>query len=155
MFRGYGQTGSRRRWIVRLHKILHTLRVRVWQKIGLCLEFLRYFHDNKKMEEKDVVKALAALAQPSRLRVFRALVVCGKEGATPGALVDTLEVPAATLSFHLKELLNAGLVSQERSGRNLIYRAEYARMNEVLSYLTSNCCQGVPCLDESATMCGC
>ncbi len=107
------------------------------------------------MEEKDIVKALAALAQPNRLRVFRALVVTGQEGTTPGALADSLGVPAATLSFHLKELLNAGLVSQERSGRHLIYRAEYAQMNGVLSYLTSNCCQGEPCLDEAATSCGC
>ena len=115
----------------------------------------QYFHDNKNMEEKDVVKALAALAQPNRLRVFRALVVAGREGTTPGSLADTLGVPAATLSFHLKELLYAGLVSQERSGRHLIYRAEYGQMNEVLSYLTSNCCQGEPCLDEASTTCGC
>ena len=107
------------------------------------------------MEEKDIVKALAALAQPNRLRVFRALVIRGKEGTTPGALAEFLDVPAATLSFHLKELLNAGLVSQERSGRNLIYRAEYAQMNGVLSYLTDNCCQGEPCLEEAATSCGC
>jgi len=107
------------------------------------------------MEEKDVVKALAALAQPNRLQVFRALVVTGKEGTTPGALADTLGVPAATLSFHLKELLNSGLVSQERSGRNLIYRAEFKQMNELLSYLTSNCCQGEPCLEEAATSCEC
>ena len=107
------------------------------------------------MEEKDVVKALAALAQPNRLRVFRALVVSGQEGTTPGALVDALGVAAATLSFHLKELLHAGLVSQERSGRHLIYRAEYEQMNKVLSYLTHNCCHGVPCLDEAATTCGC
>lgn len=114
-----------------------------------------YFHDNENMEEKEIIKALAALAQPNRLRVFRALVVSGKEGATPGALADSLAVPAATLSFHLKELLNAGLVSQERTGRNLIYRAEYEQMNGVLAYLTSNCCQGEPCLAEAATTCGC
>jgi len=107
------------------------------------------------MEEKDIVKALAALAQPNRLQLFRQLVVAGQEGATPGQLGEQLGVPAATLSFHLKELLNAGLVSQERSGRHLIYRAEYAQMNGVLSYLTSNCCQGEPCLEETATTCGC
>lgn len=107
------------------------------------------------MEEKDIVKALAALAQPNRLRVFRALVVSGKEGTTPGTLADSLGVPAATLSFHLKELFNAGLVSQERSGRNLIYRAEYEQMNGVLSYLTSNCCQGESCLVEATTTCRC
>lgn len=107
------------------------------------------------MEEKDVVKALAALAQPNRLQIFRALVVTGKEGTTPGALADALGVPAATLSFHLKELLNAALVSQERNGRHLIYRAEYGQMNGVLSYLTDNCCQGEPCPDEAAANSAC
>ncbi len=130
-------------------------RVHGWQKTDHCHRFDFNFHDNRNMEEKDIVKALAALAQPNRLRVFRALVVAGKEGTTPGALGDSLGVPAATLSFHLKELLNAGLVSQERSGRNLIYRAEYEQMNGVLSYLTNNCCQGEPCLDQAATTCGC
>jgi len=107
------------------------------------------------MEEKDVVKALAALAQPNRLQMFRSLVVAGRDGVTPGQLGEHLGIPNATLSFHLKELLNAGLISQERSGRNLIYRAEFARMNGVLSYLTDNCCHGEPCLDEAATACGC
>ena len=107
------------------------------------------------MEENDVLKALAALAQASRLQIFRTLVVAGQAGVTPGALVDALGMPAATLSFHLKELLHAGLVSQERKGRHLIYRAAYARMNDVLSYLTDNCCHGQPCLDEAATTCGC
>ena len=104
------------------------------------------------MEEKDVIKALAALAQPNRLQVFRALVVAGKEGATPGQLGEYLGVPNATLSFHLKELMSAGLISQERSGRNLIYRVEFGQMNGVLAYLTENCCQGAEaCFDASAT----
>ncbi len=107
------------------------------------------------MEENDVLKALAALAQASRLQIFRTLVVAGQAGVTPGALADALGMPAATLSFHLKELLHAGLVSQERKGRHLIYRAAYARMNDVLSYLTDNCCQGQPCLDEAAIACAC
>jgi len=64
---------------------------------------------------------------------------------TPAALGDMLSVPGATLSFHLKELMHADLISQERSGRNLIYRAQYDRMNAVLSFLTQNCCQGEPC----------
>lgn len=97
------------------------------------------------MQESDVVSSLAALAQPVRLRVFRALVVAGAEGLTPSVLSEQLEVPAATLSFHLKELLHAGLVSQERASRNLIYRAEFARMNELLAFLTENCCQGDAC----------
>ena len=107
------------------------------------------------MEEKDIVKALAALAQPNRLQIFRALVVAGQEGETPGELAERLSLPGATLSFHLKELLHAGLVSQRRSGRNLIYRAEYDCMNGVLAYLTDNCCQGQSCLEQSVTTCGC
>lgn len=97
------------------------------------------------MEEQDVVKSLAALAQPVRLRVFRALVVAGPEGLTPGALTEQLGVPATSLSFHLKELAHAGLVSQERDGRHLIYRAAFDRMGTLLGYLTEHCCQGQPC----------
>jgi len=107
------------------------------------------------MEEKDVIKALAALAQPHRLKAFRALVVAGRDGLTPGTIAEELEVPAATLSFHLKELVHAGLITQERSGRNLIYRAEYASMNSVLAYLTDNCCQGEACLDGAVSGCNC
>jgi len=103
------------------------------------------------MEETEVVKSLAALAHPLRLRVFRALVVVGKDGLTPGTMSEALGIPAATLSFHLKELTSAGLVTQERASRNLIYRAAYERMNAVLGYLTENCCQGAPCLDAVAT----
>ena len=97
------------------------------------------------MEEKDVIQALSALAQPVRLRVFRALVGAGPAGAIPSTLGDELGVPASSLSFHLKELLHAGLVSQERDGRRLIYRADFERMNGVMSYLTAHCCQGTPC----------
>jgi predicted transcriptional regulator len=108
------------------------------------------------MEEKDVLKALAALAQANRLQLFRALVVAGQPGSTPGRLSDALGLPNATLSFHLKELMAAGLISQERSGRNLIYRVEFTQMNDVLAYLTENCCQGAEaCLDASATTCHC
>jgi len=97
------------------------------------------------MDEQDVVKALAALAQPVRLKVFRALVVTGDAGLTPGTMAEGLDMPANTLSFHLKELVNAGLVTQERASRNLIYRASYERMNGLLGYLTENCCQGAAC----------
>lgn len=105
------------------------------------------------MEETDVVKGLAALAQPSRLRVFRTLVVAGPLGLTPGALSEELGVAATTLSFHLKELTNAGLVSQQRDGRNLIYRAAYAQMNDLLAYLTAHCCQGADCLVTQPRAC--
>lgn len=102
------------------------------------------------MDENDVIKALAALAQPVRLKVFRALVVTGEAGLTPGTMAEGLDMPANTLSFHLKELVNAGLVTQERASRNLIYRAAYPRMNALLGYLTENCCQGAACAMPAA-----
>lgn len=102
------------------------------------------------MKEQAVVGALAALAQTSRLRVFRALVTAGHAGATPTVVAKRLKVTGATLSFHLKALANAGLITQQRSGRNLIYRADYARMNELLAYLTENCCQGQACAVPAA-----
>lgn len=106
------------------------------------------------MDEQDVVKALAALAQPVRLKVFRALVVTGDAGLTPSTMAEGLGMPANTLSFHLKELVNAGLVTQERASRNLIYRAAYPQMNALLGYLTENCCQGAGCaVAAPATSC--
>jgi DNA-binding transcriptional ArsR family regulator len=66
-----------------------------------------------------------------------------------------MDIPAATLSFHLKELMHAGLVTQERNGRHLIYRANYDVMNEVIAYLTQNCCQGEPCLEGNELHCDC
>jgi ArsR family transcriptional regulator, arsenate/arsenite/antimonite-responsive transcriptional repressor len=108
------------------------------------------------MEENEIVRALAALAHPARLQVFRALVVVGKRGLTPGTMAGALGMPAATLSFHLKELVHAGLVTQERSGRNLVYRAAYDRMNDVLGYLTAHCCQEAECAEPTeAAQCGC
>ena len=105
------------------------------------------------MEEKFVIKALAALAQPSRLQIFRLLVVKGGDGLTPALIAETLGLPANTLSFHLKELMNADLISQERSGRNLIYRAQYVRMNAVLTFLSQNCCQGEACEVSPEAIC--
>jgi ArsR family transcriptional regulator, arsenate/arsenite/antimonite-responsive transcriptional repressor len=90
------------------------------------------------MEEKEILASLAALAQPLRLKVFRALVVAGP-------MSDGAGVPSATLSFHLKELMASGLVTQQRDGRFLIYRADFTRMNGLLAYLTENCCEGTAC----------
>lgn len=101
------------------------------------------------MESNEVVRSLAALAHPVRLEVFRALVVAGPAGMTPSVMQEGLGIPAATLSFHLKELASSGLIHSERVSRNLIYRAEYARMNSLLGYLTDNCCQGAPCAVEA------
>ncbi len=105
------------------------------------------------MDEKAAVAALSALAQGMRLRVFRALVGAGPQGLTPGVLAATLGVSASTLSFHLKELVHAGLVSQQREGRHLIYRPELAQMNELLGYLVAHCCSGQPCDTPPAVCC--
>jgi DNA-binding transcriptional ArsR family regulator len=103
--------------------------------------------------EPSAIKALAALAQAQRLRAFRALVVAGPEGLTPGAIAEQLGVGASALSFHLKELANAGLVASEPRGRNLIYRASFERMNALLAYLTEHCCQGEACAVTDAAAC--
>jgi len=106
------------------------------------------------MKEEEVIRALAALGQSHRLKVFRALVVAGGEGLTPGMISEALALPAATLSFHLKELVGAGLVTQERASRHLIYRADYSFMNALLGYLTDHCCEGSACMDASTIHCG-
>jgi DNA-binding transcriptional ArsR family regulator len=100
------------------------------------------------MEEANAIRSLGALAHGLRLQVFRALVAVGRAGMTPGTMSEHLGVPAATLSFHLKELMRAGLVTQERSGRFLVYRASFERMNALLAYLTDHCCQGAGCLPQ-------
>ncbi|GAD22553.1 ArsR family transcriptional regulator [Acidovorax temperans] len=105
------------------------------------------------MNEPQVVKALGALAQETRLKLFRLLVIAGKDGLTPGDMAETLEVAPTALSFHLKELSHAGLVSSERDGRNIIYRAEFAAMDALLAFLTAECCQGQPCLATTTPTC--
>ena len=108
------------------------------------------------IDEPMAVKALAALAQPQRLRTFRALVVAGPKGLTPGAIAEKLGSSNSALSFHLKELSHSGLVSCEPRGRNLIYRANFMQMNALLGYLTEHCCQGAGCAvvtDPACTTC--
>ena len=94
------------------------------------------------MESKQVIGALEALAQESRLAVFRALVQAGPAGLTPSHLSDALDVPAPTLSFHLAQLKHAGLVSVTRQGRSLTYVAAYDTMSGLIAFLTENCCAG-------------
>ena len=94
------------------------------------------------MEKREAVAALAALAQDSRLDVFRLLVQAGTDGLPAGQIAERLGVPGNTLSFHLNQLRHAGLVTFRREGRSLIYAAEYPAMNALLAYLTENCCQG-------------
>jgi DNA-binding transcriptional ArsR family regulator len=94
------------------------------------------------METTDAVVALAALAQESRLDIFRLLVQAGPEGLAAGVIGERLALPAATLSFHLTQLRQAGLIAFRRDGRSLIYAAAYPAMNGLLAYLTENCCRG-------------
>lgn len=101
--------------------------------------------ETKTFDEFAAVRALAALAQAQRLRTFRALVVAGPDGLTPGAIAELLDVAPSALSFHLKELAHSGLVSSEPRGRNLIYRASFEQMTALLGYLTEHCCQGESC----------
>ena len=97
------------------------------------------------MIDEQAVSALAALAHTQRLRIFRALVVAGPAGLTPSVLADQLGLARNTLSFHLKELSHASLVTIEQQGRNLIYRADFTRMDSLIVYLTEHCCQGGLC----------
>ena len=105
------------------------------------------------LDEAAAVKSLAALAQGQRLRAFRALVVAGPDGLTPGVMAAQLGVAPSALSFHLKELSHAGMVSSEARGRNLIYRASFGQMSALLAYLTEHCCQGEPC--EASALANC
>ncbi|PCJ64428.1 MAG: transcriptional regulator [Candidatus Hydrogenedentota bacterium] len=93
------------------------------------------------MEEKDVITILSALAQESRLRIFRRLVRAGVCGMAAGRIAEELDLPAATLSFHLKEMKYAGIVNCRKDGRSLIYSANFKGVNNVLGYLMENCCQ--------------
>jgi ArsR family transcriptional regulator, arsenate/arsenite/antimonite-responsive transcriptional repressor len=94
------------------------------------------------MEVGSAVEALAALAQESRLAIFRVLVQTGKEGVAAGTLGEKLGIPPATLSFHLKTLTHAGLVSSRTEGRFVIYSANYTEMDNLIAYLTEHCCAG-------------
>lgn len=102
------------------------------------------------METNDALAALAALSQSSRLAVFRLLVEAGPGGRSAGAIAETLELPLPTLSFHLRTLREAGLVRADRQGRSIRYRAGFDTMNELINYLSANCCEGRPglCLPD-------
>ena len=101
------------------------------------------------MEPDLVIRALGALAQEHRLAVFRLLVEAGPEGLAAGALAEAVGVPASSMSFHLAQLSHAGLVSQRRQSRSIIYSADYGVMNGLMAYLTHNCCGGASCLPDT------
>lgn len=96
------------------------------------------------MNTHDAAAALGALAQETRLEVFRLLVEAGPDGLAAGEVGRRLGLPAPTLSFHLAQLKAAGLVTARRTGRSIVYATDFARMNALLVYLTNNCCQGRP-----------
>src|SRR3990170_8276020 len=96
------------------------------------------------MKPESVIAGLSALAQEHRLALFRLLVQAGEEGMAAGRIAEALGLPNSSLSFHLAQLQNAGLIEQERQGRSLIYRADYSAMNALTAYLTENCCGGAP-----------
>lgn len=109
------------------------------------------------MDTQIAITALAALAQDTRLSIFRLLVQAGPEGMTVGRIGEALEIPAATLSFHLKELSRAGLLGSRQESRFIWYFAHYQAMNELIGYLTENCCRGqpeacaAPCIPTTST----
>ena len=105
------------------------------------------------METKQVIAALAALAQESRLATFRLLVQTGPSGLAASRIAEHLDVAASSLSFHLKELTHAGLITARQEGRFIIYSANFDAMNDVLAFLTANCCGGAPCAAPLAPAC--
>jgi ArsR family transcriptional regulator, arsenate/arsenite/antimonite-responsive transcriptional repressor len=111
-----------------------------------ALTALLYFCKYQNMDHRQVVRALAALAQESRLAVFRLLVARGPEGYPAGVIGEQLAIPGPTLSFHLKELAQAGLITSRKESRFIYYAPAFERMNALLGYLTENCCsQGTVC----------
>jgi DNA-binding transcriptional ArsR family regulator len=105
------------------------------------------------MDNASVISALAGLAQESRLAVFRLLVQAGPEGMVPTRIAEVLGLPASSLSFHLKELSQAKLLTQTKAGRSLIYAANFDTMNQLLGFLTENCCGGNPCSPATSACC--
>ena len=102
------------------------------------------------MKSTSAIEALSALAQEHRLALFRLLVRAGQKGLAAGAIAEALGVPNSSLSFHLAQLRNAGLILQERQHRSLIYRANYPAMHALVGYLLENCCAGSDCGAEPA-----
>lgn len=99
------------------------------------------------MKTSEIVAALAALAQESRLAIFRALVQAGPTGLSAGKISEQTAVAPSSLSFHMKELVHAGLVTSRQEGRFVFYSAQFSTMNTLLAFLSENCCGGLPCCD--------
>ncbi len=108
---------------------------------------------DQALDQQLAVRSLAALAQAHRLETFRALVAAGANGLTPSVIAERIGTSNSALSFHLKELVYADMVSCEPRGRNLIYRANFTQMNALLGYLTEHCCAGADCAVNTALVC--
>jgi DNA-binding transcriptional ArsR family regulator len=104
-----------------------------------------YFHYSRNVETKQAIQALSALAQESRLSIYRLLVQAGPAGMTAGRIGEALKLPPATLSFHLAGLARAGLAHSRQEGRFVVYTADFVHMEALVSFLTENCCQGAGC----------
>jgi ArsR family transcriptional regulator len=124
-----------------LHKSAGTSQI--WSQ-GNLLDRKPYIHNSRYMESEDAILALAALAQPTRLDVFKLLVKHEPEGLAAGDIARTLAVPQNTMSSHLSILSRAGLVSAQRFGRSIVYRADLARFQEVVLFMLRDCCDGRP-----------
>ena len=122
----------------------------------IILDQVYYFEDSGNMEIRNAVSALAALAQETRLAIFRLLVEAGPDGLPVGRIGEQLKVPGATLSFHLKELARAGLVISRHQRQFIYYRVDFDQMVELMTFLTKNCCRGMPekCLTVMETALG-
>lgn len=120
---------------------------------SLCLVTTQQFDYYRMMKTNDALAALAALAQDSRLAVFRLLVQAGPAGMAATKIAESLAIGPTSLSFHLKELTHAQMITSVKYGRSIIYSANFATMNGLLGFLTENCCGGNPCSVDGAVDC--
>jgi ArsR family transcriptional regulator len=109
-----------------------------------------HFDNNGSVKITDATQALAALAQETRLAIFRLLIEAGPEGMNAGAIAEAVGIPPATLSFHIAQLARAGLVSARQESRFIFYSANYPTMDDLIAFLTDNCCEGGACLPKTA-----
>ena len=116
------------------------------------IDIVLYFYDTRNMEITTASERLAALGHETRLAIFRLLVQAGSEGVNAGLIGEKLKIPGPTLSFHLAHLSRVGLIKARQESRFIYYLADYGTMDELLAYLTENCCQGGQCLPKTVTV---
>ena len=119
-------------------------------KVRPGIDNVQYFDDTGNMKPETAAERLASLGQETRLAIFRLLVQAGAKGLSAGSICEKVGIPAPTLSFHLAHLSRVGLISGRQESRFIFYAADYAAMDDLLSYLTDNCCQGGQCLPKTA-----